>query len=707
MRPAARFLSHGLAGLLAGLAATLRAQPAPAAEPALEPLVVTGSVAELRAFDAPYAIGTVDEEALRAGGWLVDLSESLAAVPGLSVLHRGNHAQDLQVSSRGFGARAGFGVRGLRLYTDGIPATMPDGSGQVSHFDLLGAQRVEVLRGPFSALYGHGSGGVIALVSAPVRERRAEAGVVIGSHGARQLRGRYEAPLDERWDLRATASAFETDGFRPHAGARRLLGNLRLGWHDGADRMVVHAHALHQKADDPLGLTRAQYEDDPGQTTPQALDFDTRKTTRQRQLGAQWRREHGGVLSETALTAYLGQREVQQWLAVPPAAQANPTHSGGVIDLDRRYHGLDARAVWRFASVRWVAGIAWEHQRDRRKGYENHAGSDAGQRLGVTGALRRNEVNAADTTDLYTQAEVDLGERVVATLGLRAGRLRQRSDDRFLANGDDSGHARFRYANPVAGLLWRATPQWNLYASVGRGFEAPTLNELAYRGDGSGGFNDTLDPQRSRQLELGAKWRAPDSAAGLDVALFRAETRDELAVRTNTGGRSSYANVGRTVRQGAELALHWRWQRTLQARLALTWLDATYRDAFLACDGAPCTEPTVPVAPGNRIAGTTPRSAWLELAWRPGNGHELAAEWRAQGRTAVDDVNSDFAAGYGVLALRSRVRLGGASGPELFARIDNLFDRRHVGSVIVNEGNRRYFEPGAPRRWTLGLSWPL
>src|SRR5215510_13845376 len=90
-------------------------------------VVVTGSLRAQRVLDAPYAIGVVDAQALRDAGPMVNLSEALARVPGLTVANRNNYAQDLQISSRGYGARAGFGVRGLRLYTDGIPATMPDG----------------------------------------------------------------------------------------------------------------------------------------------------------------------------------------------------------------------------------------------------------------------------------------------------------------------------------------------------------------------------------------------------------------------------------------------------------------------------------------------------------------------------------------------------------------------------------------------------
>ena len=135
----------------------------------LPTVVVSGSVAERRLDEAPYAASVIDADTLRGAGPMINLSEALNRVPGLTANNRQNYAQDLQLSSRGFGARAPFGVRGLRLYTDGIPATMPDGQGQVTHFDLASAARVEVLRGPFSALYGNSSGGVIALVSAPVR----------------------------------------------------------------------------------------------------------------------------------------------------------------------------------------------------------------------------------------------------------------------------------------------------------------------------------------------------------------------------------------------------------------------------------------------------------------------------------------------------------------------------------------------------------
>ena len=697
--PCLRRTALQAAGCLAWCLLLARAALAQPMAATVEQVVITGSMAERTAVDAPYAITVIDAATLRNSGPLVNLSEAMARVPGLVVANRNNYAQDLQISARGFGARAGFGVRGLRLYTDGIPATMPDGQGQVSHFDLAGAQRVEVLRGPFSVLYGNSSGGVIALVSAAAREGRAEGGIDVGSFGLRQVRASVAAPLGAGFDLRASAAALEWEGFRPHSTAQKKSGNLRLGYESDADRVLLLVGALDQPADDPLGLTRDQFDVDPYQTTTQAGQFDTRKTARQLQAGAAWRHRFAaaGPLRESTLTAYSGQRSVVQWLAIAAATQSNARHGGGVIDFDRSYDGVDARLAWRWDGIDLVTGAALERQRDERRGYLNYSGTVASPSYGVIGALRRDEINRARSIDVYAQLEARLGASVVASGGVRSGKVRLSAEDRYLGNGDDSGQRDLRYTNPVLGLRWTALPGLNLHASVARGFESPTLGELAYRADGSGGFNTTLRPQRSRQFELGAKWRI--ASVSLDAALFRIEVDDEIGVATNAGGRSAFQNVGRTERSGAELSLAWRFAPAWRTQLSLTLLDATYRDGFLACAGIPCSAPTVPIPAGNRIVGTQRGNAFVELVWQPAAATELALEVRAASGTAANDSNTQFAPRYALANLRASQRYTLAEGVmlELLARLDNLADRVYVGSVIVNDANGRHFEAGAPR----------
>ena len=685
------------------------AQPAPTQ---LDPVVVSGSGVERRAFVTPFSVSVVEAEELRSGGLMVNLSETLSRVPGLVVNLRNNYAQDLQISSRGFGARSTFGIRGLRLYTDGIPATMPDGQGQVSNFDIAGAQRIEVLRGPFSALYGSSSGGVISLVSAAPVERAYTIDGDIGSHGTWQARLGIESPLPGGWNIRAQLSQFDTDGVRPHSEAQRTLGNIRLGWAGQSDTLTMLLNSVDQPAQDPLGLTGEQFGADPYQTTSQATLFDTRKTGTQTQLGGTWRHRFAdiGALRESAVTLYTGQRDVTQWQAIAAATQANPRHPGGVIDFGRDYSGVDGRLIWRWNSAALIAGVATERQGEDRRGFENFTGSGSSQVLGVTGKLRRQETNVVRTSDIYAQGELEFGPSLTASLGLRSGRLNVTTKDEYLANGDDSGSLAYRYTTPVAALQWMPSPALNLYISAGKGFESPTLGELAYRPDGEPGLNAGLQPQTSAQVEIGAKWRDDAIGLALEAAIFRADTEDEIGVLTNASGRSTFQNVGRTRRSGAELGLRWQPNPAWRAQLALTYLDATYLDSFQTCLAVPCTKPadraTVPA--GNRIAGTMEKSGFASLAWRAPDSTELAFEIRVQGAMPVNDRNSDFSSTAIVTALRTGHTFAlGPGALSLLARVDNLTGLRYAGSVIVNDVNGRYFETASGRVWLLAAHWRM
>ncbi len=686
-------VAAAVSGLVAGAAAQNNDQ-----------VVISASLIEQAVQEAPYAITIIDRRTLRDAGPMVNASEALQRVPGVVANNRSNYAQDLQISIRGFGARAGFGLRGLRVYTDGIPATGPDGQGQVSQFDLAGAQRIEVLRGPYSALFGNSSGGVITLVSAPVTRTEFQADVDAGSFGFRQGRVSAQSPLGGGWDLRGSFSAMSSDGFRPQSSADKRQGALRLGWRGARDEVTLLLSSLDQPADDPLGLSRAQFELGPRETAAVAEQYRTRKTLSQTQLGGSWRhRFDEGAWRELRATAYVGRRGVTQYLAIAPAVQAPAAHGGGVIDFDRDYGGIDLRSRWAFGAVDLVAGVALDNQTDDRQGYANFITSGGQTQLGVQGALRRDERNSARSRDAYVQAQWALATDWSASAGVRHGRVKLATDDHYLSNGNDSGQLAYDYTNPVLGLRWTVQPGLNLHVSAARGYESPTLGELAYRGDGSGGFNSGLRAQRSRQFEMGAKWYA--ATQSVEATLFAVNTDDEIAVATNAGGRQSFHNVGRTRRLGSELAWSWQPAPAWQLRLAANQLDATYRDSFLACVATPCLAPTVPVAAGKRIAGAPSRSAFAELSWRSDNWGTTGVEWRAVGRVPVNDRNTEFAPGYSTVALRwsHGVSLGNGLRGEWLLRLDNLLDRRYAGSVIVNDANGRFYEPGAPRSVLLGL----
>jgi iron complex outermembrane receptor protein len=624
----------------------------------------------------------------------VNLSETLGRVPGLLAQNRQNYAQDLQISSRGFGARATFGVRGVRLLQDGIPITMPDGQGQTALFDLDGAQRIEVLRGPFAALYGNSSGGVIhVLTEDPPARPIVDVAVSGGSFDTWRTAVKFGASAGP-FGGTGNVARFQTSGYRDHSSATRDTANAKLRWALGeATTLTLIANALHQPdTQDPLGLTREQLEADRRQAGQNALAFDTRKSIEHRQAGIVLR--HRLAAQDTVqATAYGGQREVEQFLGIPLVAQG-PTSSGGVVHLDRDFHGASLEWVRRLQvsgrEASFTAGVSRDAMTEQRRGYVNGNG--------VRGELRRDEDDRVTTVDVYAIASWQATDALRLSGGVRRSDVDFTVDDRFIVgpNPDDSGRAEYRGTSPVAGLLYKLSPTTNLFASMGRGFETPTFVELAYRPDGSPGLNLGLKAARSRNAEAGLRTQFREGLRAA-VTAFRSDTRDEVVSAVSSGGRNSFINADRTRRQGVELSMETALGRSFEAFAAYTMTKATFQD-YVTFAGVDLSGNRIPGVPRHLLAG--------EVAWRgAGSGLSAALELRVASKVPVNDANSAAAGSYEVANLRAGWT-GTVAGWKLdaFGRVENLFDTDYVGSVIVNEGNSRFYEPAPGRAFFIGLT---
>lgn len=651
-------------------------------------VVVSATRAPQPSLEIPASIDRIYGDELREGRPQVNLSESLGRVPGITVQNRQNYAQDLQIQSRGFGARSTFGVRGIKLYADGIPGSMPDGQGQAANFDLGSAQSVEVLRGPFSSMYGSSAGGVISVQTEDGPERpTGDASVLFGSYGAK----RGALKFGGQWgSLNAIgdASRFETDGYRDHSAAQRdqLNGKLRYGM--GSDTSVtLVANSLRQpQTQDPGGLTKAQVEQDPRQVQPGVLTFNTRKTVYHEQGGLvlNHRLDAGSSLQAVG---YYGQRWQEQYLAFQP---------NGVVNIDRGFGGAALRYSNPLSSaLRISVGVEHDRMHDRRKGFNNVNG--------LQGGLTRDEDNDASSTGLYAQGEWKFAERWSAHAGVRRSSVRFRNSDHFLSDGDNSGDRAYSATTPVAGIVFRANPNTSLYANVGKGFETPTFLELANRGGGVSGLNFALNASSSRHAELGLKTVA--RSVRLNAAVFNIVTSDEIVVDTNSGGRASFKNVGHTDRRGLELAAETVGTGPFEARVAYTYLKAVYRESFNTQILNGGSQVTVPG--GSQIAGVPRSTLYGELRYRR-EPFFAQLEGLGKSRVAVNDPNLEFAAGYAVLnAVAGLVQQDDRWRFTEFVRVDNLTDKNYVGSVIVNEGNGRYYEPSPRRSMTVGVQASL
>jgi iron complex outermembrane receptor protein len=572
---------------------------------------------------------------------------------------------------------------------------MPDGQGQTGSFSLFSTQRIEILRGPFSTLYGNASGGVISVFSEVGTDPPTLTGSLgVGSFGT-TVAGIKTSGVARDIGYVAALSRFATDGYRDHSAADRDLVNAKLNFDMGAATRVTVVGSQQTQLDsqDPLGLTRAQWEANPRQVDPSALQFDTRKNIRQTQGGISVEHRASGDVT-VQLAGYGGTREIRQYLAFSGAA---PSSSGGVVDLDRKYSGLGARVVWSTwagdGPLKLTVGADFEQQAELRRGYVNNDGQ--------LGDLRRDEDDRVTNTDGYVQLEWLPDPAFSVTAGLRFSDVAFRADDHYVTavNPDDSGRRDFSNASPVLGVVWHAGESANLYVNYGEGFETPTFAELAYRVGGPG-LNLGLNAGTSRALEFGGKVLLANRHR-VNLAVFAVNTDDEIVVNAATGGRTTYKNAGRTLRRGVEALWDGTWGMGITSHVALTWLRAEFADPFAS--GNP---PTL-VPAGAKVPGVPPFAAYGEVVWTPGGwaGLQFALEVQHTGKLYVNDRNSDAAAA--VTLANARIgfeqREGRVSLRE-FVRANNVTDQRYVGSVIVGDTNGRYFESAPGLNWFGGVN---
>ncbi|MDC4263407.1 TonB-dependent receptor [Acinetobacter baumannii] len=632
----------------------------------------------------------------------VNLTEVVKGIPSLQIRNRENYAQDLQLSMRGFGARSTFGVRGIRLYVDGIPATMPDGQGQTSNIDLSSLDHVEVLTGPFSSLYGNSSGGTILTST---KEGQGKDSIELsysgGSHDKSRaglvLQGGAKGANEPSYII--SSSYFDTDGYREHSGAEKVLNNAKLSWNldDGSKiNWVTNYVKIH--ADDPQGLTHDQWNANPKQQVPFLKQFNVRKDIEQTQTGVTWSKPINDK-NELYAMAYLGNRQVTQYQSIPKSTQdASINHAGGVIDFERNYYGADFRWTGKelLPNTTLSVGVALDAMDEDRKGFENFNLVNGQPSYGVKGNLRRDEDNTLWNIDPYLQASWQFLPTWRLDTGVRYSNVHYKSEDNYLSNGDDSGKTDYDKVLPSVALSWQILPELMAYVSYAKGFETPTFTEMAYRPDGQSGFNFDLTASTSDTYETGLK--SQNQLGDFTLAVFQTKTKDDIVSAGNSNGRSTFRNADKTLREGVEFAWNKKLWRDLTATASYSYLDATF-DADI-----PALGNIAQISSGNAIPGIAKNQAYASLAWQPSHGLYGGVEVQYMDKVYVNDTNSDAAPSYSVTS--ANVGYAWVMGDwkvNSFARVDNLFDKKYAGSVIVNDGNSRYFEPADGRNWSAGL----
>jgi iron complex outermembrane receptor protein len=670
----------------------------------LSPTVVTATRYETNSFDLPLSIDAVTGSEIRDARTGANLSEIAPRIPGVVINYRSTAAQELSISTRGFGARSQFGVKGIRIYVDGIPLNSADGQGQAGSINLDTLGQIEFLRGPFSSLYGNSSGGVVqAFTRDGAKDPTITVGASTGTWNTNKQSITYEGQAGPV-NYILNAYQYVTDGYREFSEHRRDNFNGKISYQFSPDtKFTFVGNYMDQPyTNDPQALTPAQYASNSRQQGTNSTGTSTASSLNARLYRVN---SYGGIIIDHNLSekdslrfmAYNGSRSNLQYLTTSAASEIIRDTEG----FDFRWTRKD---LFLNRPLNFTAGLAYDSMEDIRSRY-SYTAPGSYSPLGTANTNRRESQNAFNL-DQYIQASYEPTDRLLLIAGLRRSRVNIQNNDLFFndcpsATCDSTGQVTYTNTSPVGGVTFKVTPTLNVYANYGRGFETPTFAETTYSNAQTGaGPNLSMVPTKSKNYEIGLK-AFVTSNTRINIALFKVDTKNEIVVTDNKTGTSQnlYDSIANTERKGIEFSLDSRLPYNFNFYQTYTYLDSEFKNSFTNTVGGL-------VAAGNRLAGVYKNTAYTELAWKyPAFNFSSAIENIYYSDVHGYDSNAvaNRADAFSIVNLRASLKQSYNNWNfSEFVRADNIFDEKYVGNVRVN--NAATFEPGAPRNYTIGVT---
>lgn len=645
----------------------------------LDEIIVTATRQDQSLADVSSAVSIVEKDTIQAGRQQLGLDESLNRVPGIFFQNRYNFSQDLRVAIRGFGARANFGIRGIKVFVDDLPATLADGQSGVDDIDIGSVGRIEIIRGPSSALYGSASGGVMSLYTEDGPDTPfAEARVTVGEYDHQKYQLKFGGQTG-KLNYLVNGSYMESDGYRANSRVEHGLVNskFRYEFDDDSDLTMIFNLVESPQANDSGGITGANVEEDRRQAQPRNLSSNAGEELEQQKVGWIYRHRFGED-HEIRVRNYYLWRDFQAFL--PIGSHIRFVSDDGVVEFDRFFFGGGAQYTYTgdlFGRPnQFTAGFDIDIQEDDRQRYSNDAG--------IQGALSFDQLEEAEAYGFYIRNVLALTDALQLTLGGRYDMVDLSVEDRFLANADQSGDLDFDEFSPSAGLTWSATDSVSLYFNYATGFETPTFTELANPARNLnvnlGGFA-SVDAQNADSFEIGARGLI-GGRVYFDIAGFIMEVEDEVVSVANIGNRTFFRNAD-TDRNGIEASVVVDIMDGLQLTASYTYSDFEF-DSF----------PTNMAAEGKMLPGIPENQFYAGLAYSHDSGFYLSWDILAVDDLAVNNTNSVISDSYEVSNLRAGHTMQ-LAGFELspFIGINNLFDTKYMSNLRLNGFGGRVFEP--------------
>lgn len=648
---------------------------------AIDTVIVTATRAGLSIQDTPMAISVLDASDFEMPSQGLGLDEWLAQVPGLYFENRYNFAQNLRVSTRGFGARAPFGVRGIRLITDGFPDTLPDGQSQVDAIDLLSLRGAEIIRGPSSVLYGNASGGLISLTTEDGEglPARLQTQVDLGADGF--LRMGVQAGKDAGlWHGWISASDLSYEGQRDHSATdKRLLnaqGVVRLS--EGQRLRAVVGILDQPFGQDPGALTIDQVTDNRWQASAQSESLNAGQSVMQGRLGLQYELE---LPHDQFILAHVFglDRDFEQQLPssfFPSLIAYQRKFTGAGVSFSKK-HGQ----AWR-----WTMGGEWAKQSDDRQRFRV---DQQGQVVSQT----QDEMQVAKMQAAFIQSSWTGGPWTLLA-GLRADELKLSIDDQQVRDDLAYSKRRFSPVSLMGGATYQLSHWVDGFINIGEGFESPSFTEIKDL-SGGGGFTRTLVPAKALNKELGlrARW----SSGEVQAHLFWVDTKDEIVVVDAFDGVDIFGNAGRTDRKGFEFSMEQSLGPRIQWQWAYTYADYRFEsfvDAGRSFDG-------------NALPGLPDHVLYTSIDFALTEQWSVWVDGLAVSQRFADNANEDKVPGHEILNLKMRYRQTDVAGGQIdwVLGVNNALNERYFSNIRINANRKAYYEVAPSRAWFVGMVW--
>ena len=645
----------------------------------LDEIQVTATRLNTSLRDSARSVSIIDQEQIQNATQKLALDEVLAGVPGLYMQNRYNFAQDLRISLRGFGARSAFGIRGVKVIVDGIPETLPDGQAGVDSIDLGSARRIEVIRGPASSHYGNAAGGVIAIESESGRAPAfIQTNISGGDLGYKKLQLKTGGK-SQNIDYLLNLAQQDLAGFRKHSKSEGTVLNGKFGLQiNPSDRLNISINYTDQpQAQDPGGVNYAQAITDRSSARDRNVSYDAGEALSQSRLGMVYEQERTK-----------GNLVVRNYYVTRDFSNKLPFKNGGSVNIDRFFYGLGVQYEFKELlpeDFSFTVGMDFDRQEDKRKRFDNNSGT--------LGALTFDQEEHVSSDGFFAQGRYDKNKWSIST-GIRYDRVTFDTQDRYLANGDDSGKLDFDAVSPSVGVNYELDTGI-LFGNISSSFETPTTTELA-NPDSSGGFNALLKPQKANNMEIG--YKANYENLYYEFAIFEIDLKDELTPYEleASPGRTFYSNVGKSSRSGIESAFTWNVKSNLLVDFSYTWSDFKF-DQFIDQNGKDFA--------GSRLPGLPESFAYLSFRYKTEDNLNINFNMNYVGDLFANNANSVKVKNYTVSNFRASYIF---SRNDWWLRpyfgVNNIFDQHYNSNIRINAYGGRYYEPAPGRNAYAGVT---